>query len=303
MRADPLMLDAPSVPSIKTQLRDLYELTKPRITYTVLITTFTGMWLAAGGPPELTLILLTLLGVGTASASSCAFNNYIDREIDRLMERTSKRPLPTGRLQPAAALVLGASLGVISFAILYLGVNALTAWLALFSNFFYVVIYTIWLKRHSPLCTDIGGVAGALPAVLGVTAVSDQITPVAMALFAFMYLWQPPHFWALALIKTEEYRRAGIPMLPVVKGEKVTKRQMLIYTLALVPASASLFFLGVTGWLYLIVAMFMSGIYLGLTVDFIRKPVTRKNAYRLFFFSLIYLCLLFVMMFVNNTPV
>ncbi len=303
MRADPLVLETHSDLSWKSQLNDLYELTKPRITYNVLITTFTGMWLAAGGPPAWPLIVLTLLGVAFASASSCSFNNYIDRHIDKDMQRTQNRPLPTGRLQPKTALILGSILGVLSFIVLYFGVNLLTASLAVFSNFFYVIIYTLWLKRTTPLCTSLGGVAGAMPAVLGVTAVANQITPVAIALFGFMYLWQPPHFWALALIKTEEYRKVGIPMLPVVKGERVTKRQMLLYTIALLPASLSLFWLGVTGWVYFATATVMSLVYLGLTIDFIRKPVTRKAAYRLFFFSIIYLCVLFVMMFVNNTPV
>lgn len=303
MRAEPLMLEAKPRASLKNILNDMYELTKPRITFMVLITTFTGMWLAAGGPPVWNLIFWTLLGVGMASASSSTFNNYIDREIDRHMDRTRNRPLPAGRLAPSVALMLGSVLGLSSLVVLLLFVNPLTAWLTLFTNFFYVVIYTLWLKRSSPLCTSIGGVSGALPSVLGVTAVTGMLTPTALALFGIMYLWQPPHFWALALIKTEEYRRVGIPMLPVVKGERVTKRQMLIYTVLLIPASLSLFWLHVTGWVYFAVALSLSLTYLGLTIHFILKPVTRKLAYRLFFFSIIYLCVLFVMMFVNNTVI
>lgn len=299
MRADPLVLETGTPDTLKTIFKDLYELTKPRIAFMVLITTFTGMWLATGGPPAWELMLFTLLGVGMASASSSAFNNYIDREIDQLMDRTRNRPLPAGRLPAWSALAVGSVLGVGSFALLMSSVNALTAWLALFTNFFYVVVYTIWLKRHSPLCTSIGGVAGALPPVLGVTAVANEITPVAWALFGFMYLWQPPHFWALALIKTEEYRKVGIPMLPVVKGEWITKRQMLIYTVLLLPASLSLTWLGATGWIYGAVALILSLVYLVMTIQFIRQEVTRKSAYRLFFFSIIYLCILFVMMFVN----
>lgn len=303
MRADPLILDTPtSTTSLKTVLRDLFELTKPKITRMILVTTFTGMWLAAGGPPDLTLAFWTLLGVALASGSSCAINNYIDRDIDKIMERTQNRPLPTGRLAPSAALGLGAVLGVLSIGILLWQVNPLTAGLTLFTNFYYVVIYTLWLKRHSPLNTSLGGVSGALPAVLGVTAVANALTPVAGALFGIMYLWQPPHFWALALIKTEEYRKVGIPMLPVVKGEGITKRQMMIYTVLLIPASFSLYFLNATGLIYLATAVVLGAIYLGLTIDFVRKPVTRKSAYRLFFFSIIYLCVLFVMMFVNHVP-
>jgi protoheme IX farnesyltransferase len=293
---------APDRQQLRQILRDCYALTKPNITFEILVTTFTGMWLASGGPPDWGLAFWTLLGVGLASGSSCAFNNYIDREIDKHMERTRNRPLPAGRLSPSVALVLGSVFGVLSFAVLLWKVNLITAGLTLFTGFYYVVIYTLWLKRNSPLNTSLGGVSGALPAVLGVTAVANQLTPVAFALFGIMYIWQPPHFWALALIKVEEYRKVGIPMLPVVKGEAITKRQMLLYTIALIPASTSLYWLNATGWIYLLTALILGAIYLGLTIDFIRKPVTRKRAYRLFFFSIIYLCLLFVMMFVNAVP-
>ncbi|PIQ26716.1 protoheme IX farnesyltransferase [bacterium (Candidatus Blackallbacteria) CG17_big_fil_post_rev_8_21_14_2_50_48_46] len=293
---------APPQTQIRQWLRDAYDLTKPRITFLVLITTFTGMWLAVRGVPPLLLVISTLLGVGMASGSSSAFNNFIDREIDQHMQRTRNRPLPTGRLSPQVALWLGTFLGLSSFVFLSLTVNMLTAALALFTNFFYVVIYTIWLKRWSPLCTSIGGISGALPTVLGVTAVTGRIDTTALALFIIMYLWQPPHFWAIALIRSEEYRRVNIPMLPVVKGEAVTKRQMLIYTVLLLPASLSLFWLGVTGPIYMGVAALLGITYLGLTIKFIFQPVTSKRAYQLFFFSIFYLCLLFVMMFVNCLP-
>ncbi len=304
VRAEPLLFEASAQPaaSFSEKLNDIYELTKPRITFMILVTTFTGMWLASGGPPDWMLTFYTLLGVALASGSSCAFNNYIDRDIDRIMQRTQNRPLPAGRLSPMTALIVGTVLGVVSMPILYLLVNPLTAALTLFTNFFYVVIYTIWLKRNSPLNTSVGGISGALPAVLGVTAVTNTLThPVGWALFAIMFLWQPPHFWALALTKTEEYRRVGIPMLPVVRGEWITKRQMLIYTVLLWPASFSLFWLNATGYFYLAAAVVLNVIYLGLTIDFIRKPLVKKDAMRLFFFSLIYLCVLFVMMFVNQT--
>lgn len=280
-------------------LKEYYEITKPRITFLVLITTFTGMWLTLKTVPPLLLTLYTLLGVGMASASSGTFNNFIDREIDAHMERTKTRPLPAGTIQPYQAIIWAVFLACGSFAILASQVNLLTASLALFTNFFYVVIYTIWLKRSSPLCTDIGGVAGALPPVLGVTAVTNEITPVAWALFAIMMLWQPPHFWAIALVKTEEYRKVGIPMLPVVKGEKVTKWHMLAYTIVLIPASLSLYWLDATGIFYLTVASLLGATYLYLTVDFMRRPFERKIALRLFFFSILYLCMLFVMMFID----
>lgn len=280
-------------------MKDIYELTKPRIAFLVLITTFTGMWLSAQTLPPLELILFTLVGVGLGSASSGALNQYVDRDIDQYMSRTQKRPLPDGRLAPWVALVTGVVLGVLSFAILAFKVNLLTAWLTLATTAFYIGIYTLWLKRTTPLCTSLGGIAGALPPVLGITAVTGQLNWTAAALFAFMFIWQPPHFWALALIKAEEYRKAGIPILPVVKGEWITKRQMLIYTVLLLPASMSLFWLGIAGWLYVSVATILSLVYIGLTIDFMQRPLTNQLAYRLFFFSIIYLCLLFVMMFVD----
>lgn len=284
---------------LRSFIHDCYELTKPRITFLVLITTFTGMWLAARGVPPFTLVVPTLLGVGLAAASSSALNNYIDREIDKYMQRTQKRPLPTGRIKPQIALWIGGLCAISSFVLLAFTVNLLTAALSLFANFFYVVIYTMWLKRWSPLCTSIGGVSGALPPLLGVTAITGEITTTALALFIIMYLWQPPHFWTIALIRSEEYRRVNIPMLPVVKGEAVTKRQILIYTILLLPASLSLFWLKVTGWIYMVVAIMLGILYLFLTLRFIFQPVTTKSAYQLFFFSIFYLCLLFVMMFVN----
>lgn len=293
-----------AVPSEKTHatngiLKDLYELTKPRIAFLVLITTFTGMWLSAKTLPPFELILFTLVGVGLGAASSGALNNYMDRDIDQYMSRTQKRPLPDGRLAPWVALAVGGTLAILSFGLLAFKVNFLTAWLTLATTVFYVGVYTMWLKRTTPLCTSLGGIAGALPPVLGITAVTGSINATAVALFAFMFLWQPPHFWALALIRTEEYRKAGIPMLPVVKGEWITKRQMLIYTVLLLPSAFSLFLLGVTGWFYLAVATVLSLIYIGLTVDFMRRPMTNDLAYRLFFFSIIYLCVVFVMMFVD----
>lgn len=281
-------------------LKDLYELTKPRIAFLVLITTYTGMWLASGGLPSLKLTFFALLGIGLASGSSSALNNYIDREIDKVMTRTKNRALPSGRVKPWNAIALGFTLGIISFFLLTYTVNLLTALLAIGTIVFYVVIYTIWLKRTSPLNTDIGGVAGALPPVMGFSAVTGEVSWAAFALFLIMFLWQPPHFWALALTKTEEYRKAKIPMLPVVKGESITKRQMLLYTIALIPASLSLFWLGLVGYLYLAVASILGIIYLYKTLKFIRKkPTDYKESYQLFKYSIIYLCVLFVMMFVD----
>lgn len=288
-----------TVTAARNQFRDFVELTKPRITVLVLVTTFTGMWLAAGGMPALELTVLALLGTALASGASGALNNYIDREADKLMARTQARALPAGRMSAPLALGWGVFLAVVSFVFLYGAVNPAAAWLALGTIGFYVFVYTAWLKRRSPLCTSIGGVAGALPPVIGWAAVTGGVDWPAMALFGIMFLWQPPHFWALALTRVEEYRRARFPVLPAVRGERVTKRQMLLYTVALLPATSGLYVLGLVGPLYLAVSLVLGAAYLALTVDFVRKPVTPKGAKGLFGFSIVYLLLLFVMMFAD----
>lgn len=288
-----------TVVALRGRVKDYVDLTKPRITLLVLITAFTGMWLAAGGMPPVDLVFFTLLGTGLAAGSSSALNNYVDREVDKRMSRTQARALPAGRLQPQQALWLGFTLGLISFVLLWTMVNPLSAWLATGTIAFYVIVYTIWLKRTSPLCTSIGGVAGALPPVIGWAAVTGTIGWPALALFGLMFLWQPPHFWALALIRVDEYRKANLPMLPVIKGERVTKRQMLLYTITLLPASAALYWLELVGPFYLAAALLLGLVYLALTIDFIRKPVTPKTARGLFGYSILYLFLLFMMMFVD----
>jgi len=288
-----------TVTAVRSQVKDFIELTKPRIMLLVLVTTFTGMWLAAGGMPAPELVVFTLLGTGLAAASSGALNNYVDREVDKRMARTHDRALPSGRLQPVQALGWGLLLGATSFFFLWFSVNLPTATLAVGTIAFYVLVYTLWLKRTSPLCTSVGGVAGAAPPLIGWAAVTGGIEWPALVLFGVMFLWQPPHFWALALLRSEEYRLAGMPMLPVVRGERATKRQMLLYTAALLPASAALFALSMVGVFYLALALALGGLYLALTIDFARRPVTPQAARQLFGFSIVYLFLLFVMMFVD----
>jgi protoheme IX farnesyltransferase len=285
--------------AVRSQANDFVEMTKPRIALLVLVTTYSGMWLASGGVLSLELVFFTLLGTGLASASSGVLNNYIDREIDKVMTRTRNRALPTGRLDPQIALGFGLLLGFTGFVILFYAINPLTAALAVGTILFYVVIYTAWLKRSSPLCTEIGGVAGALPPVLGWAAVTNDIGWPALVMFLIMFLWQPPHFWALALLRVDEYRRAGIPMLPVARGTRVTKFRMLVYTVALLPATAAMYGLGFVGSAYLVAAIGLGLAYLGLTIKFMMEPVTPRGARKLFGFSIIYLLVLFVMIFVD----
>ena len=288
-----------TITAVRTQVSDLFEICKPRIALLVLLTTFAGMWLAAGGFVPLDLVFYTLIGTGMASAASGALNNYVDREVDKLMARTRTRALPSSRLHPQQALWTGAILSILSFAVLFYLVNPLTAYLALGTTFFYVVIYTIWLKRTSPLCTEIGGVAGALPPVIGWAAVMNEISWQAMVMFIIMFIWQPPHFWALALLRADEYRRANLPMLPVVKGMEVTKFRMLLYTIILIPVSTAMYWFDLAGPIYLAAALILGAIYLIITIDFARKPITHQSTKRLFGYSIIYLCGLFVFIFAD----
>ena len=285
--------------AVRSQASDFIELCKPRIALLVLVTTFTGMWLASSGAVALDLVILTLLGTGLASAASGAFNNYVDREVDKQMARTRTRALPSSRLHPQQALWLGVMLSSWSFAILFYLVNPLTAYLAAGTTFFYVVIYTLWLKRTSALCTEIGGIAGALPPVIGWAAVTNDIAWPALVMFLIMFIWQPPHFWALALLRVDEYRQANLKMLPVVSGKRATKLRMLLYTIALLPASVAMYWLQLVGPTYLILALALGITYLVLTIDFARKPITHQSTRKLFGFSILYLLGLFTLIFVD----
>lgn len=288
-----------TITAFRDQASDFVELCKPRITALVLVTTFAGMWLAGDGSVTLDLIIFTLLGTGLASSASGALNNYVDREVDKRMARTRMRALPCSRLHPQQALWLGIMLSLWSFAILFYLVNPLTAYLAAATTFFYVMIYTVWLKRSSPLCTEIGGVAGALPPVIGWVAVTNDVGLPALAMFMIMFIWQPPHFWALALLRADEYRQAGLPMLPVTHGQQATKIRMLLYTIALVPLSTAMYWLQVVGLTYLVLSVALGIAYLLLTIDFARKPITHQSTRRLFGFSIFYLLGLFTLIFVD----
>ncbi len=288
-----------TITATRSLASDLVEICKPRITLLVLVTTFAGMWLAASTALKLDLIILTLLGTGLASAASGAFNNYVDREVDKLMARTRMRALPSSRLHPQQALWLGVMLSLWSFAILFYLVNPLTAFLVQATTFTYVVIYTIWLKRNSPLCTEIGGIAGAMPPVIGWAAVTNEVAWPALIMFLIMFIWQPPHFWALALLRVDEYRQANLPMLPVTHGNRATKIRMLLYTVALLPVSLAMYWFQLVGFTYLILATVLGITYLVLTIDFARKPITHKSTRKLFGFSILYLLGLFTLIFID----
>jgi protoheme IX farnesyltransferase len=274
---------------------DYYDLTKPRIIVLLLITTIAAMIMAAHGVPPLGLTLATLVGGALAAASAGAFNCVIDRDIDRLMRRTMLRPLATGRIGPKAATAYAAALGVASFAVLFLLVNPLAAWLSLAGNFYYVVVYTLWLKRTTTLNIVIGGAAGAVPPLVGWAAVTHTIGAPALALFALVFLWTPPHFWALALMTDTDYERAKIPMLPNVRGVPRTKAEILAYAVVMVAMSLALVPLGVMGVWYLVPAAILGAIFLFDSVR-IQGGATKVHARALFKYSLVYLALMCLVM-------
>jgi protoheme IX farnesyltransferase len=249
------------------------------------------MVMAARGLPPLGLTVLTLIGGALAAGSAGAFNCVIDRDIDRLMRRTMARPLPTGRVAPLHAALYATTLGIASFTLLYAFVNPLAAWLSLTGNLFYIVVYTLLLKRRTTLNIVIGGAAGALPPLVGWAAVTGTIGAPAIALAALVFLWTPPHFWALALMTETDYGRANIPMLPNVHGVPRTKNEILIYTIIMVAASIAIVPLGVFGAWYLVPAVVLGAIFL---IDAMRlfSPDTKPHARTLFKYSLIYLALM-----------
>ena len=277
------------------RLADYYELTKPRIIVLLLITTYAAMLMAARGIPNLTLTLWTLLGGALSAASAGAINCVWDRDIDRLMNRTKLRPVARGAIGPRAALVFAAAAQSIAFAILYLLVNPLTAWFALAGNVYYVVIYTMWLKRVTPLNIVIGGAAGAVPPLVGWAAVTGHLGSPAFALFAVIFLWTPPHFWALALMTNVDYERAGIPMLPNVAGIARTKREIVIYSLVLVAVSLAFFPLHVLGPCYGGCALILGAVFLWDAWK-VSGDSTKRYARVLFKYSLLYLALMCVAM-------
>ncbi|MDW8067044.1 MAG: heme o synthase [Aquificaceae bacterium] len=275
-------------------LRDYLILTKPGIVLLVLITTLTGMYFAQRGFPQPWLVFWTLLGTGLASAGSAVLNQYFDRDVDILMDRTRDRPIPSGSVSPQSAFIFGSTLLLVSLLILLLKVNLLATFFVLLASFFYVGIYTLALKRKSPLATEIGGVSGSLPPVIGYAAVKGEVGFEALILFLIMFFWQPPHFWVLAIKYAEDYKRAGIPTLPVAKGIEHTKIKTLIYTAGLLPLSLLPSIYGLAGFIYFLSALVLSFLYLLLTLRFVlsKKP----NGTLLFFYSVLYIALLFSIM-------
>jgi protoheme IX farnesyltransferase len=278
--------------SLRETTAAYFALTKPRVVELLLVTTVPAMILAERGMPSLWLILATLLGGAVAAGSANAINCYLDRDVDEIMRRTRRRPIPAHRIPPERALAFGYALGAISFFFLSVAVNVLAASLALSAIAFYVFVYTLWLKRRSVQNIVIGGAAGAVPALVGWAAVTGTVGLPAWVLFAIIFVWTPPHFWALAMRYRGDYAAAGIPMLPVVRGPEETRRQILRYSLVLFATSLLLIPLGHLGAVYGATAVVLGGWFVWRALRLWRSASAAEPV-RLFRFSIVYLALLF----------
>jgi protoheme IX farnesyltransferase len=290
---------APPALSPREVVGDYVALTKPRIISLLLAITLVPMFLAGDAPPSLALVIWTMVGGFLAAGGANALNQYIDRDIDHVMTRTRKRPLPGGRLQPWQVLVFGLGLSLLSFIQLWWAANLLTAVLALSGIVYYVVIYTRVLKRRSTQNIVIGGAAGAIPPLVGWAAVANEISLLPLLMFMIVFYWTPPHFWALALRKQQEYRAACIPMLPVIAGERETHRQIVLYSVLLLLISIAPVGLGLLGPVYLVTSLLLCGTFLWYAIAIWRSP-TPKHVWRLYGFSLVFLALLFLAMGVDH---
>jgi heme o synthase len=281
---------APALAAARQLLADYFELTKPKVQTLLLFTTITTMEIA--GNPPVSKIALTCLGGYLSAGGAGAVNHYYDRDIDAQMTRTASRPIPAGRIAPPAALTFGFVLCGLSFAVLALTVNLLAAVLALGGFVGYVGVYTVWLKRRTAQNIVIGGAAGAVPPLVGWAATRGSVSWTAVYLFAIVFYWTPPHFWSLSLLMKDEYAKVGVPMMPVVRGERETRRQILLYALLLYAISQLPFCAGEFGTAYLIGSIVLGLAFVGGAVLLYRRA-DRRTALRLYLFSLAYLALLF----------
>jgi protoheme IX farnesyltransferase len=292
----------PTLPS-RELVSDMVALTKPAIMSLLLLTAIGAMFLASRGVPPFSLLMATIVGGAAASGGASALNQYFDRDIDELMRRTRRRPLPARRVPDEWAVGLGIVLNIIAFAVLALFANVLAAALAITGTLFYILVYTLWLKRSTVQNIVIGGAAGAIPPLVGWAAVTGSLDLSAWLLFAIIFFWTPAHFWALALLISDDYKRAGVPMLPVVRGEEATTWGILTYALSLVPLSVLLFIGGGLGPLYLVAAVGLGLVFVGWAVRLVRAAAARRRAVArgLYVYSLLYLALLFVAIMVDSS--
>lgn len=283
-----------------TDWRDYYELTKPRVVVLIVFTAIVGMFVSVPGWPGVTALLLGTFGIGLAASSAAVFNHVLDARVDVQMMRTRGRPLPQGKLTEQAALSFASGLCVISMVVLWFGVNALTAILTFCSLIGYAVIYTVFLKRATPQNIVIGGAAGAAPPVLGWTAVTNELHAGALLLFLIIFVWTPPHFWALAIARKEEYAKVDIPMLPVTHGEAYTRLYILLYTILLVLVTILPYLIGMSGLIYLLSALILDSIFLYYAIRMYRVPEDDELPMKTFKYSISYLGLLFAAVLVDH---
>ena len=289
------MTNAQSTLSWKNYL----ELCKPKVVVLLVFTAIVGMLLAVPGMPPLDLLIFGTIGIGLASSSAAAINHFIDQKSDAKMARTHNRPLPTGDLNSKNVLIFAAIIGLIAMFILVVFVNTLTAVLTFLSLIGYAIIYTIYLKHMTPQNIVIGGAAGAAPPLLGWCAITGEIHPHALLLFLIIFVWTPPHFWALAVAKREEYAKAKIPMLPVTHGAKFTRQQILLYTLLLFIVTLLPYLTGMSGLIYLATAVILGLGFIYYAIKMIRKT-DNKTAMKTFFYSINYLMLMFAALLIDH---
>jgi protoheme IX farnesyltransferase len=281
---------------VRAVAADYFDMMKPRVQTLLLFTTITTMYVA--GSPSIGLVALTCLGGALSAGGAGAINHWFDRDLDAVMVRTANRPVPAGRVAPRNALVFGILLGIAAFVLLATTVNVLAAALSLSGLLGYVFVYTIWLKRRTPQNIVIGGAAGAVPPLVAWAATTGRLSGSALYLFAIVFYWTPPHFWALSLLMKDEYARAGVPMLPVVRGEAATRRSILLYTLVLVAVTLAPVATGLFGWFYAAAAVALGGAFVVMSARLLHA-VERRPALRSYLFSLAYLALLFAAMVVD----
>jgi heme o synthase len=278
-------------------LSDYFTLTKPKVQLLLLLTTITTMYVA--GEPSVALVAATVLGGFLSAGGAGAFNHWYDRDIDAQMGRTAGRPVPAGRISPRAALIYAFALQIASFAVLWAAANLLAAILAALGFLWYTLVYTVWLKRRSPQNIVIGGAAGAVPPLVGWAAVTGSVAPDALYLFAIVFYWTPPHFWALSLLMKNEYERVGVPMMPVVHGESETRRQIVLYTLLLTVLTLLPVVFGFFGAIYAVCAAGLGAAFITLAVR-LQRRADRASALRTYLFSLGYLAALFAAMVIDS---
>jgi protoheme IX farnesyltransferase len=286
-------LIAAAIARSRPVVADYLEMVKPKVQSLLLFTTATTMYVA--GDPSPGLVALTCLGGALSAGGAGAINHALDRDIDRVMKRTADRPVASGRVSPSAAIVYGVLLGCASFALLALAVNPLSAVLAMSGLLGYTLVYTLWLKRSTPQNIVIGGAAGAVPPLVAWAAVTGGLEGTPIYLFAIVFFWTPPHFWSLSLLMKDEYARAGVPMLPVVRGEDETRRQILLYTILLYAVTQLPFCAGAFDGIYLVASVALGATFAFGAWRLYRRP-DRRTALRLYLFSLAYLALLFASM-------